>query len=1035
MEKIQAAKKAASFVAKEWRGKVFWVWEKRTWFLPSMRVLKERRGRQAVAILAVLTIAAVLVLARTVWAADPPTAKDPDVGSYIWTVLAYISEWVASLFGQLLLWAIDLLIQVSKYNSFLDANVVSVGWVLVRDVANMFFILIMLVIAFGTMLKIEAYSWKKLLPRLILTALLVNFSKTFIGLLIDFSQVIMLTFVNGYAAAAGGNFMELFQIEKLFQVSTNQAPNTGSYGPLTFSVAMGFALGAVMLGIALIVVLIFAALLVFRIITLWILIVLSPLAFLLGTFPKGQEYYGQWWKQLQGQIIVGPMVAFFLWLSLAALGGGDINSQVSYKANATGDMSAIGETAKIGTQTSAGEWDNIASFAISIAMLLMSLQMISQLGVAGAGLASGALSTIKSKATGLAKKLAVPVALGVATGGVGTGLMAWGGLGVGKWAGKKAIGSWEKGTGMVGMAKDVYSRAGSYIEKKGYEGRGIGRVYGWKYHLGEKSSAKVEKAKEEEEFAKTKAVGRAREEVERERKEPRIAHEQKAVLARVNQIQKDYGEMDFTELMAALHGSLEEIKRKPGDADANARMLAVLKLVASDGRVDDANADLAIVESLFGKEAIAEEKDKDGNVVKRSVDVTGETQRRLLLKQMFNLGPGGKITEGMLNDPIFQGNLSILEDIGRTGQKIGHYQFSKMRVFDEAKQRYTIRGLQQQPDGTYDYTDETDKAILAAQESDMGKKTYLGDSAPQSFFDHRVEYTYDKDGKQTGSRMKRVMKTDGGMDLFDKSGLSGLGYADVGRKSMQPRLKVDLLEGNLADKFQNIDKNGVLTTADDFLEKLAKFPGTMALAMMEAKSQGAKKIKYKNKNGEEVTSDISDISRDTADKKVNSLLGHKAVAERPLAQEVAEETKAVKQSEINSHIVEHTTDNTGATHPELQADLREALSISPTIDLGDLKDLQKIGPEIGKQIDKLVDAAGKFGAGMEKAAAVVGKTIRENVQTANPSEATQLNIKLEAILRELRKKLMVKGGDRDNLKQYMDTLIAEVEAAQKPPTT
>jgi hypothetical protein len=434
---------------------IFKVWEKRALFLPSARIWKEKWwGRPTIVTLTAVSLVAFLSLAS-------PTFANIGTG-YVYPAFAYLLEAISALIGQLLLWAIDLLIQVSKYNSFLDSNVVSVGWVLVRDVANMFFILIMLVIAFGTMLKIEAYSWKKLLPRLILTALLVNFSKTFIGLLIDFSQVIMLTFVNGYAAAAGGNFMKLFQIEELFKsyALSPQDIDVSLGGNVEFKVLMGFALGTIMLGISLIVILVFVAILLFRIITLWILIVLSPLAFLLGTFPKGQEYYGQWWKQLQGQIIVGPMVAFFLWLSLAALGGGNNNAQIAYESAKGQDLKIL---PAIDTSTEAGKWDNMASFAISIAMLLMSLQMIQQLGVAGAGLASGALSTIKSKAKGLAKKLAVPVALGVATGGVGSGLLALGGLKVAQFAGgkvKEGVKEWydikkqEIKTGILGRAKE-----------------------------------------------------------------------------------------------------------------------------------------------------------------------------------------------------------------------------------------------------------------------------------------------------------------------------------------------------------------------------------------------------------------------------------------------------------------------------------------------------------------------------------------------------------------------------------------------------
>ena len=148
MEITQAIKKAANLVAKELRGKAYWVWEKRTLFLPSVKILREKWwGRPTAVILTAISMVAFLGLAMPAFA---------DIGSgYVYPAFAYLLEAISALIGQILLWAIDLLIQVSKYNSFLDANVVSIGWVLVRDVANMFFILIMLVIAFGTMLKLR----------------------------------------------------------------------------------------------------------------------------------------------------------------------------------------------------------------------------------------------------------------------------------------------------------------------------------------------------------------------------------------------------------------------------------------------------------------------------------------------------------------------------------------------------------------------------------------------------------------------------------------------------------------------------------------------------------------------------------------------------------------------------------------------------------------------------------------------------------------------------------------------------------------
>ncbi|PIP34883.1 hypothetical protein COX21_00500, partial [Candidatus Falkowbacteria bacterium CG23_combo_of_CG06-09_8_20_14_all_41_10] len=110
-----------------------------------------------------------------------------------WIVYAFV--YVIGLLIMLVMWV---LIKLAQYNDFINATPVQFGWTIVRDVCNMFFILILLIIAFATILRVERYSFKTLLPKLILMAVLINFSKLICGVFIDFAQVIMLTFVNGF---------------------------------------------------------------------------------------------------------------------------------------------------------------------------------------------------------------------------------------------------------------------------------------------------------------------------------------------------------------------------------------------------------------------------------------------------------------------------------------------------------------------------------------------------------------------------------------------------------------------------------------------------------------------------------------------------------------------------------------------------------------------------------------------------------------------------------------------------------------------
>lgn len=88
----------------------------------------------------------------------------------------------------------------SAVNAALDPNwfqidTVLQGWRLVRDFVNIWFILILLFIAIGTILRIPSYQAKKLLLILILMALIVNFSMPISKLIIDVSNIISFQFL------------------------------------------------------------------------------------------------------------------------------------------------------------------------------------------------------------------------------------------------------------------------------------------------------------------------------------------------------------------------------------------------------------------------------------------------------------------------------------------------------------------------------------------------------------------------------------------------------------------------------------------------------------------------------------------------------------------------------------------------------------------------------------------------------------------------------------------------------------------------
>ncbi|OGL75013.1 hypothetical protein A3F52_01370 [Candidatus Uhrbacteria bacterium RIFCSPHIGHO2_12_FULL_47_11] len=208
----------------------------------------KRNKKQWITFLVVLAVVfAVFLAVSPVYAEATPGDKNAgdDGSNWILRVLTNIIWALIKLLGNLLNILVSGIVSFSKYNDFVNSLAVVNGWVIVRDIANMFFIVVLLIIAFGTILGQEEYHYKKLLPKMLILAVLVNFSRTIVGVMIDFSQVIMLTFVNGYQAAAGGNFAAIFQIIDLLQYNQDACKSTASPQG-TLSGDQGILIGALL---------------------------------------------------------------------------------------------------------------------------------------------------------------------------------------------------------------------------------------------------------------------------------------------------------------------------------------------------------------------------------------------------------------------------------------------------------------------------------------------------------------------------------------------------------------------------------------------------------------------------------------------------------------------------------------------------------------------------------------------------------------------------------------------------------------------
>ncbi len=317
-----------------------------------------------------------------------PGEASATVGEEFTSWVTQIWLWLASLGIQLAIFFLKFFILLAGYNGYINADIVKFGWNIVRDVANMFFIVILLVIAFGTILGLEQYEWKKSLPKLVFAAIFVNFSNVICQLIIDVSQVFTITFLNAVAGTAGGNLISLMKFDNVFELVKND-PGGDIRGELFIGalMAMIFCLiAAATIGSYVIVML-------YRVVTLWCLIILSPLAFLFSILPSTKSYADEFWKEFTNHVIAAPMMVFFLWLAFATFGAGDVvtdnlqahNSLVGYSLDSVGadaDAVAAQGGGKV-SNSAATTWLNFANFAVAIGFLLIGLERVQKLGVKG----------------------------------------------------------------------------------------------------------------------------------------------------------------------------------------------------------------------------------------------------------------------------------------------------------------------------------------------------------------------------------------------------------------------------------------------------------------------------------------------------------------------------------------------------------------------------------------------------------------------------------------------------------------------------
>src|SRR3989338_6308894 len=200
--------------------------------------------------------------------------------------------------------------------------VVTKSWEIMRNFANMFFILALIMMAFATIFDVlpgaAKYNARAMFGRFLLTALLINFSLVLGVMVIQGTQVLSNTFLTAIGDMANRLGQDL-----------NPSKLLPSQDGITASISPGAALDAAVFGT--LATLIFSIILIFtylfsiltalifafiRIPILWALLIVSPIAWIMNIFPAGQGTFKKWWSLFIGWNMFLPIYLFFLYFGL-----------------------------------------------------------------------------------------------------------------------------------------------------------------------------------------------------------------------------------------------------------------------------------------------------------------------------------------------------------------------------------------------------------------------------------------------------------------------------------------------------------------------------------------------------------------------------------------------------------------------------------------------------------------------------------------------------------------------------------------------
>lgn len=230
--------------------------------------------------------------------------------SIVSTIISLATTLIYWLFAYVIAPLIEAMLNIHPYQDKF-VQVIYPGWLILRNLSNIMFILILLIIGLATLFQVEKYNYKHLLVKVVIAAITLNFSLVIGQSILGIADTVQNQFLPDRISVvrALGHQLMVVPIENIQEYQDSVG---GGYANITLPFfLLALALGALLCFLAIVV------FLIMRTVGLWVLLMVSPLAYAANVLPETSKYFEEWWQKFLAYAFMVPIFAFFL--NVAAL--------------------------------------------------------------------------------------------------------------------------------------------------------------------------------------------------------------------------------------------------------------------------------------------------------------------------------------------------------------------------------------------------------------------------------------------------------------------------------------------------------------------------------------------------------------------------------------------------------------------------------------------------------------------------------------------------------------------------------------------